>query len=307
MAFDAEELKHMAAGAVSEYLNTGKTLNESISDMAVQRQLNTDQISRLVETANKVAYVKIMETASDRTGSFPLASVSDVNAAILNPGCDMQKAASATARGPLDIVSGIRSTGMEKVASEHVYTISSQEAESNLPKVASYFRKSFEKIAMEKESVLLGLIKAAKEVNGDAYAYAKIMAKGDDKGALLKVAQVQESADRPNRPFYDKELEKVAEFNALWNQAKDLISQEEALEEQLSKFASLGPAFINAATGGLSKLAAAEPAKRPLIGGLVGHILKGQNVLGKVIATADTIGGASLINKNPSVWQSLRG
>ena len=86
MAFDAENLKYMAARAVTEYLNQGKSLNKGVADIAVEHKLNQDQIARLVETTNKVAYVKVMETATDRAGSFPLASVAEVNELVVYPG-----------------------------------------------------------------------------------------------------------------------------------------------------------------------------------------------------------------------------
>ena len=313
MAFDAENLKYMAARAVTEYLNQGKSLNKGVADIAVEHKLNQDQIARLVETTNKVAYVKVMETATDRAGSFPLASVQEVNELVVYPGnveATMQKAASASTRSPLEIVADLRAAPLEKQASEVVTGPSVAEVEANLHKVASYFRKSFENLAMEKENTLHSLTKVAHEIHTDRLAGAKILAKSDFPEELCKVAQVEILQNPLSRPFYAAELEKVAQLDALWATAKDLVIREAALEAQLEKFASYGTTFLKACKP-LTKSAQLDAQKtKPLIGGLVGYLGRGKTLGEKAVGVfraADTLGQAALIDKNPSVWQSLRG
>ena len=313
MAFDAENLKYMAARAVTEYLNQGKSLNKGVADIAVEHKLNQDQIARLVETTNKVAYVKVMETATDRAGSFPLASVTEVNELVVYPGnveATLQKSASAGTRSPLSIVADLRSTPLEKQASEVETGPSVADVEANLHKVASYFRKSFESLAMDKENTLHALTKVAYELNADKLAGAKILATSDFPEELCKVAQVEILQNPLSRPFYAAELEKVAQLDALWATAKDLVIREAALEAQLEKFASYGTTFLKACKP-LTKSAQLDAQKtKPLIGGLVGYLGRGKTLGEKAVGVfraADTLGQAALIDKNPSVWQSLRG
>lgn len=312
MAFDAENLKYMAARAVTEYLAQGKSLNKAVADIAIEHKFNQDQIARLVETANKVAYVKVMETATDRTGAFPLASVQEVNEMIVYPSDPLptlEKMASEGTRRPLDIVSSIRQAPLEKVASVDVPVFSEQDKDANLHKVASYFRKSFETLEMDKHSTLYALTKAAHELNKDELAGAKIFAISNSAEELCKVAQVKILQNPLSRPFYAAELEKAAELQTLWDTAKGLIEREDQLNAQLEKFASLGSTFLKAAKP-LFKKAADPTVSKPMFGGLIGHLTKGktlgQRVMG-VVRGADVIGQAGLINKGPSVWQNLRG
>lgn len=313
MAFDAENLKYMAARAVTEYLNQGKSLNKGVADIAVEHKLNQDQIARLVETTNKVAYVKVMETATDRAGSFPLASVAEVNELVVYPGnveATMQKAASTGTRNPLSIVADLRAPQLEKVAYEVDTGPSVADVEANLHKVASYFRKSFESLAMDKENTLHTLTKVAYELNADKLAGAKILATSNFPEELCKVAQVEILQNPLSRPFYAAELEKVAQLDALWATAKDLVIREAELEAQLEKFASYGTTFLKACKPLTKSAYINTPATKPLIGGLIGYLGRGKTLGEKAVGVfraADTLGQAALIDKNPSVWQSLRG
>lgn len=315
MAFDAEELKHMAAQAVGDYLNQGATLNEAVAKIAVAKQLNSEQLNRLVETTNKVAYLKVLENASDRTVSFPLASVKEVNDAILSP-CGVEKVAHCSSvRNPMDIVAGIRTAPMEKSASDADYKFkpSEQEIDANMLKVAGYFRKQYENLAMEKEILLADLIKAASILREDPYAGAKISVKSNSPHELCKLAGVELSENTLGRPFYEKELEKVAGLDALWAQAKEVSSKEEQLDSQLEKFAGMGFNFLQAAKPMLKSAGAATTGveqSKPMIGGLIGYLGRGKTLTQKVgggLTFLDRAGTASFIDKGPSAWQSLRG
>lgn len=317
MAFDAEELKYMAAQAVGDYLNNGATLNEAVAKIAVDKQLNGEQLSRLVETTNKVAYLKVLENTTDRTVSFPLASVAEVNDAIIAPRSEgVEKVAHCSSvRSPLDIVSGIRTAPMEKVASEagYEFKLSDQEIDANMLKVAGYFRKQFEDVAMAKEVLLADLVKAAAALREDPLAGAKIAVKSTMPEELCKLAGVEVGENSLGRPFYERELEKVAGLDSLWQEAKALTAREDQLNAQLEKFAGMGFSFLEAAKPLLKSAGVAttgvEPAK-PLIGGLLGYLGRGKTLGQKVgagITFADRLGTASLIDKGPSAWQSLRG
>ena len=56
MNLTVEALKHLAAGAVAEFNCKGTPLNEGIMKIASENQFNPEQIKRLVEASNQIAY-----------------------------------------------------------------------------------------------------------------------------------------------------------------------------------------------------------------------------------------------------------
>ena len=120
MNLTVEALKHLAAGAVAEFNCKGTPLNEGIMKIASENQFNPEQIKRLVEASNQIAYLSKMAEASDKTFEFKVADYDEIIDSFLTVDPMLKQASHSGKRSPMDIATSDINCGMEKKASvEH--------------------------------------------------------------------------------------------------------------------------------------------------------------------------------------------
>lgn len=73
-----EQIRDYAVKAVEGFINNQVPLSTSISTMAVDMELNPEQIKRLVEATNTICQLKLISMAEDRTFEFPVAKYEEV-------------------------------------------------------------------------------------------------------------------------------------------------------------------------------------------------------------------------------------
>lgn len=292
MAFDAEHLKYWAAEAVTKYLNTGTALTDVVSSIAIREKLNLEQMKRLVEVTNQVAYLKLLESAKDRTFKFPLAIYEDVVSKTVTP--ISKEASEMTSSSPLDIVAKLRETPeMEKAASEQEMEQQLLEkfAMENSEKIIFHLRKQAEELACRDLYLEEELYRQAREVRGDAYLAEKLEKVAGENYAELSVLLTGKVLEKKAMPlFQDKDLEKVAKLAATYREAKEVLASAQALDNQIEKLAFLGPLVSTVAKA--PGIALAKGATRSM---------------GGVVGTAAVLGEASQIRSKNSVSQAIHG
>lgn len=285
--FDAEQLKVLAARAVSMYISKGVPLTDAVAALSKETSLNTDQTKRLVEAVNQVAYLKILETAKDRTFNFPVANYEEVIAKVTTPDGAMDKEASSNATSPFDIINSYGAEDMEKAASyeppsvsEFVKSASEQEILGYLPKVVFSIKAELEKIAYDKLTQVDLLMSAVDAVRADPFSGYKMQkfAGANPELAILIGIDLEKVASERSPTFVDKDFDKIALVDSLYKEAKEMLGREEFLICELEKVAFLpvlagvaraaGSIFGRAAT---SISAAGSGSRVAAVGGRVGR------------------------------------
>lgn len=254
--FDQEQLKNLAAKAVSNYIARGVTLTDAVAALSKENRLNEEQTKRLVEVSNQVAYLKILETAKDRTFNFPVAEYKDVMAKIATPDVSMNKQASVSTTSavggftsPMDIVKSNFEAGMEKAASytepntaEFIKSASEQEVLGYLPNIVFSYRAELDKLAYDKMNQAELLVKAASEARKDPFIGYKLQKFASNQAELTRLIGIdlEKVASERSPIFKDKDLEKLAELNTLFVDAKNMLAREEFLRGELEKLAFSG-------------------------------------------------------------------
>lgn len=93
-----ELLQEIAVKVVSQFMTKQAGLSDSIAYEAKNMELNPEQIKRVIETSNTVAYLRQLEDAHDRSFEFPVAEYNQVMSHMVLP--DMTKIACDTVDNP---------------------------------------------------------------------------------------------------------------------------------------------------------------------------------------------------------------
>ena len=105
-----KKLAGFAKEAVDQFKNSDAPLDDSISKIASREDLNPQEISRLVEASNTLAWIETVKPQMDKTAEFKVASVAGV---MDNLSAPLQKKASYDVDG----VGYVVEDGFEKSAS----------------------------------------------------------------------------------------------------------------------------------------------------------------------------------------------
>lgn len=286
MEISPEYLRDAAVEAVRAYLSEKKPLTASVVALALRDNLTGEQIKRVIETVNQVAYLRLLESAEDRTFEFPLASYEDVMAKILSPQEILEQ---DTGDSPLSLMKQAMFEGddLEKSASEPGLESLSEGARLQLAYQA-YQRteRMLEKVAADERSLVERLVGLADKSRGDVEFIDKVafITDGDDetcrKISKLVFGQVKKASGQDL--FYEEDLVDAKRIVGLLKQAEELVGQKKELE----KSAQQGQSFF------------LHKAKK--ISGAVGEGLK------KLKPTSLDVGiGALTYRPSNNIYQSL--
>ena len=298
-------LKKMAALSVAALHTDKVSLNDSITKLAMDSGMNSDQVKRMVETTNQLAYLSELEGKDDRTFEFDVANYDDIIDGMM-PGTGMDKAASAVKANPMDLVMGSFQP-LEKVAQDKEATIEkwgrTQKLQA-LKKVAAHERNRLDEMeSLEHDNLVKfaqhraivsrdpeALIKMAKFSNGKAMAklvfgHEKVATEVRQVWAVSDMQHLQALSDRLDM-CKQAQLQKVA--------LKSKVEEAERLIKQAFVSAALNTAkaaFRGKVTGGASS-------------GAMGKVKKAYGTFDAIDSTNEVRKGTK---KNHDVWSSLRG
>lgn len=237
MDMSVDFLKNVGAGVVAAFRTGGIALNDGIVKAASDNLLNADQVARLVETVNQLAYLSGPHTSMDKTAEFDLADYETVLSTMLTPP-SIEKAASARP-SPLSLLA----EPMEKVASEADYQFQANPVEVRKHAEREFYagRDTLKRMDIEEANIVEGLLKSAAAVKSDPDALNKIAALtgGDNRkyGELcnLVFGHVKEASSPRSRSAAD--LMNVRALSDQLGLAKQASADRRNLEERLTKIA----------------------------------------------------------------------
>lgn len=311
MHITPESLKEMAAANVAAYKSNGTSLNDSITKVAMDNELNSDQVKRLVETTNQMAYLSELDGQDDRTFEFDVANYDNIMDSIISDPV-LEKTASANTN-PMDLVTGSFSS-MEKVATEKEATMEKwgkpQKLQA-LKKVASQQRNRLDELLNAEHDNLVKLAQHRAIVCRDPEALEK-MAKFDNQLEMTRLVfgheKVASDVRRVWAPEALRDVKACSDRLEMVKQAQAEISELKPKVEQAEGI--LKEAFVSAAINavgrsGVGQAAKKMAAKAPKMGGNIKQ--KAKKAYGAFDAITSTQEVSKGTNRNFDAWSSLRG
>ncbi|CAM0042647.1 hypothetical protein VPHD148_0274 [Vibrio phage D148] len=311
MHMTPEGLKKMAATNVAA-LKMGTSLNDSITKVAMENELNSDQVKRLVETTNQMAYLSELEGHDDRTFEFDVANYDDVMDSIISDPT-LEKAASTSALNPMDLVAASFNS-MEKVATEKEATMEKwgkpQKLQA-LKKVASQQRNRLDELTNAEHDNMVKLAQHRAIVSRDPEALEK-MAKFDNQLEMTRLVfghdKVASEVRRVWAPEALRDVKACSDRLNIIKQAQEEISELKPKVEQAEGI--LKEAFVSAAINAVGRSGIGQAAKNltnkaPKMGGKMKR--KATKAYGAFDAASSTADVSKGTNRNFDAWSSLRG
>lgn len=307
MHITPDSLKGMAATNVAAYKSTQTPLNDSIIKVAMENEMNSDQVKRLVETTNQMAYLSELEGQDDRTFEFNVANYDAIMDSIISDPT-LEKTASAFVN-PMDLVTGCFSN-MEKVATEKEATLEKWGKPQKLlalKKVASHQRNRLDELVNARYDTMVKLAQHRAILCRDPEALEK-MAKFDNQLDMTKLVFGHEKIATDVRRVWRPE--DLADTKAL----SDRLYMVKAAQEEIS---TLQPK-VEHAEGILKEAFIVGALGRVGIKGAIKNVMGKMPGMKKVKSTSKKLyGGFEAVtgskevsdgtSRNFDAWSSLRG
>lgn len=304
-AITSDLLKKMAVEAVGSYLG-GTDLEDAVASVAAKANLSQEQIKRLVEASNQLCYLKLMESASDRTFEFPVAEFNNVVGKMVRPdqaGQEKQASTETIIHDPFleQFASMEKAAGKGQVqAPDLLEGLTASAVHSLIIKQAGHAEMELEKIAQ------------VQFITGHKLAQACESLKADTK-VLEKLAHVCDT--REGRTLYSAlggDMEKIAETCKLTrftevdlvpvHAATELLKQAFDLEQAKAHFSdTIGKARTALKEAIPKKI---DPTKN-LVKSFGGAVSKAVKVGLSTPVTHMSIGAT--FNHKRNVWSTLQG
>lgn len=250
--FSAEQLQKLAVEVVSKYVNSGISLNDGIASVAKEQSLNLEQIKRLVESSNQLAYLKLLDSASDRTFEFPVADFETVKGLVTAPGegvvMDIEKSASQN----VDILSIFVETGHEKIAHTEEFHFSDREwleksaSEGTAYKAAYALREQYQREFDDLDAKLPlhaeNLVKTAGYLRRDTYIADKVSSLDHPLAKIVEgffPAEMEKSASQGKAVFRPHEMKDLLKFASMVEESGRDLLRHQFLSKELEKLAGI--------------------------------------------------------------------
>lgn len=246
MHLTTESLKKMAALSVATLKSEGTSLNDSITKVAMDNEMNSDQVKRMVETTNQLAYLSELSDQDDRTFEFDVANYDNIMDGMV-PGSDLCKEASAVRLSPLELVL----PKLEKTAAVKEATIEkwgkNQKLQA-LKKVASQQRNVLDEITDAEYGHMVKLAQHRAIVSRDPEALTK-MAKFENGREMAKLVFGHDKVASEVRMVWgDDDMKHLQSLSDTLVMCKEAQEQKEILTEKVEKAEGiLKEAFVGAA------------------------------------------------------------
>ena len=315
-----ELLQDIAVRVVSQYMAKQACLAESIASEAKTLELNPDQIKRVIETSNTIAYLRQLEDATDRSFEFPVAEYRDVMGRMVLP--EGTPTVTKTA--------GVRPCPLsEKAPASQINSDISENAEyDQQQKVAMLMKETFrvkqtlQKLAEEGFMVSMRLEKLASVVQKDPFGFEKLIhvASPEDIESLTVLCGFEKTAETGS-VFTSNELKDAISLNSLFKEAKEMIVDQAEMEDFIKRATEVlieknafspGGAIVEGIGKGMGwatrKVMGGGISAAKGVGSGLAALTAGKTLGQKIEHGADIAGaaltGASTTHANP-VWKSL--
>jgi hypothetical protein len=309
-----ELLQEISVRVVSKFITKQASLNESIADEAKGLELNPEQIKRVIEASNTIAYLRQLEDASDRSFEFPVADYKDVMGKLVLPEDMSVKTASS-----------VLTTEPKKeiVCPAVVSSMGEQEKIAMLMKETFRVKQTLEKMAGEGHILSLQLETLSSKIHKDSKGLEKLaqVSTEEDLSLLSTLCGFSKEASTVGSVFKQAELADVLSLNALFKEAKDLVLEKAEKEEFMKRATEIliekkafsplgvGAELLGRAAGGLARGATIGVAKavKGVAAGVVA-LSAGKTLVKRVEHAADlgiSVASAPSMKHTNNVWESI--
>ena len=234
MELTNDRLQNIAVKCVAQYMAKQASLSEGIAKEAQELELNPEQVKRVIETTNTVAYLRQLGDAPDRTFEFPVADYKTVMSRICLP----EKRAEEE-----DEEEKKESKEEEKKESKEDEKKESEEAEpSEQEKKAMLIMETRRckevliKMAYDQEDLKQRLISAADSFRKDPFALEKLaeVVDEEDYSKMIKLCQI---SDRSLQDIVvtDSDVKEARKLYGLYKEAKISVAEETKLRKTVER------------------------------------------------------------------------
>lgn len=231
-------VQNLSIKVVTRFMSKQASLDEAIASEAKSNELNPDQIKRIIEASNSIAYLRQLQDATDRTFEFPVASYDGVMQKLVLPeNMDHRDGVIASDIGTAQVV-----------AEKQAELILDENKDYYISKIASEIcraKGSLEKFAHDKAALYMNITDLSLKVAQDKYAQEKIaMVTSDDSTKLVKIANLLPASNLATSLLFNKdELRDVTQLHDLYKQASDILEK----EAEVLEFIENGEQFLKEA------------------------------------------------------------
>ena len=265
-------LQELSVRCASRYMAKQASLNEAIADEGRAMELNADQLQRVIETTNTVAYLRQLQDAPDRTFEFPVADYPGVMLKMAMPTDLFSKEAEAK--------SSPTTQALPQPTSQVTPEFSQQEKVAMLSKELLKCAAVMDDILHEKARLTHTLLTKSASLGKSDFLLEKLayVVDEEDFSPMANLLGLEKTASLcKDLVFTDKELDEVTSLYGHYKEAKALIQKEKSTEEFVKRAGSI----LNGAIG--------------WIGSVIGRgIGKGVGVLGGGVKKAVTSPASSM-------------
>ncbi len=314
MSFDAETIRTYAVQAVTDFVSNGVSLSQGIAKIASAQELNPEQIKRVVEASNTVAHLKLLSSNQDRTFEFPVAKYETVLGHMVQP----TTTPDSTANEPVS-----EAYGSTKGTNEFTkYSMDQSQLETYLAKGIIATKAEIEKIAYDKQAVLLRMEDSIKKLTVSGNPLEKLAEVASERQfeILSPYFCMEKTASELNTKlvFVDKDLDEARNLVGLVKEAEELVKTE--MEKQAFVGAALGA--VGRAAGTAVRIPTTYAAKKIAgVAGATGAVVAAKmtgkpltpvntsrwaGIKSKTNAAMNVVGGALTEHTNGSVWEQLQ-
>jgi hypothetical protein len=314
--FTPELVQDIAVRVVTQFMTKQAGLSEAIAIEAKTLELNPEQIKRVIEASNTIAYLRQLEDAKDRSFEFPVAEYRDVMGHLVLP----------TNKSPTvnSVVEPVASPLVEKLEVTKTASMPEQEKIAMLIKETLRVKQTMNKLAEEGYLVTMSLEKYASILQKDPQGFEKLayVAPEEDLGSLSILCSFEKMAGTGS-VFTTLELKDALALVHLFKEAKDMANEYDDMETFIKRasniliekkaFAPLGAAAetIGKVLGSVPRYAGKGLWKTIKgVGAGVAALSAGKTIGQRLERSADigasAIAGASTTHDNP-VWSSIHG
>lgn len=226
----SESLQDISVKCVTAFMTKQASLSEAIATESKNLELNPEQIKRVIETSNTLAYLRQLKDATDRSFEFPVADYGKVMSSMSLPDATIPITSQVSASVPC-------SGSIEKVASVSEYDgVSLMEKRALLIKEALICKENLVKMAEEKEMLKQKLEKSANAVSKDPLGLEKLaqVSFEEDFNKLVYLCKLEKRAE-VDSIFVDNELKDARLVNSLYKEAKALLEKEASMSSFVSE------------------------------------------------------------------------
>lgn len=247
--FNADTVRAYAVEVVNEFIQ-GTPLSDAIAALATKNAFNANQISRLVEVSNQLAYLKLQSMSEDRTFEFKVADYHEVLKQVFdNNEPEMAKAAMDKSKtiSPMEIMTRPGTVGRDltKLASENhdSYDMDPQMRAVLIHKAIIRGNHELEKLASDSQSMVYQISDAVDNLlkQPDCFEKMASMVEVDDNkkyiSFMLKMAghSITSLEGVSGLLFTEKDQRDILSAINLVKQAQSMLVHKNNLEINLGK------------------------------------------------------------------------